>query len=95
MNIKELLIHEIESTPDELLAETLDFLRFLKAQPASTPSEDNTVVPDSQVAIKANQPFQSTGRNLLEYLKTAATWQGEDLDECLEIMHNSRIQAEF
>lgn len=30
MKIKEQLIEEIESTPDALLTETLNFLRFLK-----------------------------------------------------------------
>lgn len=35
MNIKELLLQEIESSSDVLLAETLDFLRFLKTKPGT------------------------------------------------------------
>jgi hypothetical protein len=32
MTIKEQLLQEIESTPDNILAEILDFLRFLKTK---------------------------------------------------------------
>ncbi|MCC5662458.1 DUF2281 domain-containing protein [Nostoc sp. CHAB 5784] len=35
MNIKELLLQEIESSSDVLLAQTLDFLRFLKTKPVT------------------------------------------------------------
>lgn len=35
MNIKELLLQEIESSPDVLLVQTLDFLRFLKTKPTT------------------------------------------------------------
>jgi hypothetical protein len=35
MTIKELLLAEIESSPDIFLAETLDFLHFLKTKPES------------------------------------------------------------
>lgn len=35
MSIKELLLQEIELSPDSLLEETLDFLRFLKTKQAA------------------------------------------------------------
>ncbi|MEH2048415.1 hypothetical protein [Nostoc sp.] len=35
MNIRELLLQEIESSSDVLLAQTLDFLRFLKTKPTT------------------------------------------------------------
>ncbi|MEQ8958491.1 MAG: hypothetical protein RLP02_11295 [Coleofasciculus sp. C2-GNP5-27] len=35
MSIKELIIHEIEQTPEFLLQEVLDFLRFLKLKDKS------------------------------------------------------------
>ncbi|WP_373528114.1 hypothetical protein [Nostoc sp.] len=35
MNIKELLLQEIESSSDILLTQTLDFLRFLKTKPGT------------------------------------------------------------
>ncbi|BAZ23077.1 hypothetical protein NIES4073_39650 [Kalymmatonema gypsitolerans NIES-4073] len=36
MTIKQQLLQEIESTPDTILAETLDFLRFLKTKETPT-----------------------------------------------------------
>lgn len=34
MNLKEVITREIEETPDSLLGEILDFIRFLKAKKA-------------------------------------------------------------
>jgi len=78
MTIKELLLQEIESSSDPLLEETLDFLRFLKTKLASTQPEAYTEVLDDQIATEAYKPAQSTGRSLLEHLKTIGTWEGDD-----------------
>jgi hypothetical protein len=82
MTIKELLFQEIESTSEELLEETLDFLRFLKTKQIHRE-------PDT------NQPIQSTGRSLLEHLKTIGTWEGDDAEECLKMVHSTRGKAQF
>lgn len=71
MTIKELLFQEIESTSEELLEETLDFLQFLKTKQIHTD-------PDT------HQSNRSTGRSLLEQLKTIGTWEGDDAEECLK-----------
>ncbi len=42
MTIKKQLLQEIESTPDTLLAETLNFLRFLKTKRALAVSQIRT-----------------------------------------------------
>jgi hypothetical protein len=77
MTIKELLLQEIESTPDTILAETLDFLRLLKTKETQTQ-------PVSEVADStAHTIVNSTGRSLLEHLKTIGKWEGDDLQECL------------
>lgn len=86
MTIKELLFQEIESTPEELLEETLDFLLFLKTKQIKT--QINTK-PDTHKSI------QSTGRSLLEHLKTIGTWEGEDAEECLSIVYATRGKAKF
>lgn len=95
MTIKELLIQEIDSTPDTLLAETLDFLRFLKTKQSQTQPEANTAVSDNQIATKDYKPAQSTGRSLLEHLKTIGTWEGDDFEECLEMVYATRGKAKF
>ena len=81
MTIKEELLQEIESSPDFLLEETLNFLKFLKAKQASIKTD--------------RQPLESTGRSLLEHLKTIGTWEGGDLEECLKTVKETRAKARF
>jgi hypothetical protein len=89
MTIKELLLIEIESTSDTILTETLDFLRFLKTKETQTQ-------PVSSVADSADHtPGNSTGRSLLEHLKTIGKWSGDDLQECLELVYATRGKAKF
>jgi hypothetical protein len=87
MTIKEQLVREIESTPEDLLQKTLEFLRLLKTEPSTTQT-NNTLTTISD-------PAQSTGRSLLEHLKTIGTWEGDDLEECLEMVRTTRSQAKF
>ncbi|MBD2414821.1 DUF2281 domain-containing protein [Nostoc calcicola FACHB-389] len=89
MTIKELLLIEIESTSDTILTETLDFLRFLKTKETQTQ-------PVSSVADSTDHtPVNSTGRSLLEHLKTIGKWSGDDLQECLELVYATRGKAKF
>lgn len=90
MTIKKQLLQEIESTPDTLLAETLDFLRFLKTKQAKAQPIPE-VVDDSAI----HTPVNSTGRSLLEHLKTIGTWEGDDFEECLEMVYATRGKAKF
>ena len=75
MTAKEQLLQEIDSTPDRLIVETLDFLKSLKA--------------------KERSHFFSTGASLLAHLKTIGTWQGDDFNECLQDIVDSRLPVEF
>lgn len=95
MTIKEQLLQEIESTPDTLLAETLDFLRFLKTKSSQIQLEIPPAKSDSQAdGTDAYKPA-STGRSLLEHLKTIGTWEGDDFEECLEMVYATRGKAKF
>ena len=89
MTIKKQLLQEIESTSDTLLAETLDFLRFLKTK--QTKTQPTPEVVDSTT----HTPVNSTGRTLLEHLKTIGTWEGDDFEECLEMVYATRGKAKF
>ncbi|MEO0969854.1 MAG: DUF2281 domain-containing protein [Cyanobacteria bacterium J06639_18] len=89
MTIKELLIQEIESSPDSLLEETLDFLRFLKTK--ETQETSKSEVPDSTTYT----PVKSTGSSLVEHLKTIGKWEGDDLEECLKLVYATRGKAKF
>ena len=83
MTIKEELLLEIQSTPDSLLEQTLDFLRFLKTK------EKKNVETDQEKLIN------STGKNLVEHLKEIGSWSGDDLEECLKTVKETRYRAGF
>lgn len=50
MTIKEQLLQELNSTPDRLIIETLNFLQFLKAKEQSNRSTEESVIADSESA---------------------------------------------
>jgi len=75
VSVKEQLRQEIEQTPDELLAIALEFLLFLKSR-----SSDSSTV----------KPKPSTAASLLKNLENIGQWEGDDFDECLELVHTSR-----
>ena len=74
--IRDQLRQEIEQTPDEMLASILDFLLFLKSRHSSS-------------AIAQPQPA-STAASILETLGKIGKWEGDDLEECLELVHTTR-----
>ncbi|NJL61750.1 MAG: DUF2281 domain-containing protein [Methylacidiphilales bacterium] len=82
MTIKEQLLQEIESSQDIILAETLDFLRFLKTK--QTPN-----IPPS----KEKPTYRpASGRSILRH---AGTWEGDDFEECLQAVYATRGKAKF
>ena len=102
MNIKELLLQEIESSSDVLLAQTLDFLRFLKTKPRteeisldlSTAKNDDTFNQKTKPEIQEATPILR-GSKAEDLLKFAGTWQGDDFEECLQLVYETRSPAEF
>ena len=102
MNIKEILLQEIESSSDVLLAETLDFLRFLKTKPRteeisldlSTEKNDDTSNHQTKPEIQEATPILR-GSKAEDLLKFAGTWQGNDFEECLQLVYETRSPAEF
>jgi hypothetical protein len=84
MTNKELLIQEIETLSPDLLTEALDFIRFIKVSRAQEQVKfDNDV--------KINTVKDSTAKNLLEF---AGTWEGDDIRECLQLVHDTRMPLE-
>ncbi|MEH2318090.1 hypothetical protein [Nostoc sp.] len=102
MNIKELLLQEIESSSDVLLVETLDFLRFLKTKPRtkeisldlSTEKNDDTFNHKTKPEIEEATPI-IRGSKAEDLLKFAGAWQGDDFEECLQLVYETRSPAEF
>ena len=81
MTIKEQLIEEIEASSEELLLETLDFLKFLKNQ--------------KKRKLESKKLEKSTGKSLLEHLETLGKWSGNDLEECFKMVRETRTLAKF
>ena len=73
--IREQLQQEIEQAPDEVLARVLEFLLFLKSRYSPT--------------YMGKQP-PSTAGSILKTLERIGKWEGDDLDECLELVHRFR-----
>ncbi len=69
---KEILLQEVESLPNELVAEALDFVTFIRARQTKS---------DAKLSIAAPDQRQSTASSLLEF---AGSWVGDDLQDCLE-----------
>jgi hypothetical protein len=101
MTIKELLLQEIESSPDVLLAETLDFLRFLKTKSVSEGVSLNLSTQKDDTSLRKSKPEAQEATPILrgskaeDLLKFAGTWQGDDFEECLQLVYDTRSQAEF
>lgn len=102
MNIKEILLQEIESSSDVLLSETLDFLRFLKTKTGteeislnpSTEKNDDTSSHQTKPEIQEATPI-IRGSKAEDLLKFAGTWQGDDFEECLQLVYETRSPSEF
>ena len=82
MTTKELLIQEIESLPPELFAQALDLIRAIKTNHTEKELQGHT--------RSSQEDFHgSTAQDLLEF---AGTWEGDDIRECLGLVHNTRIK---
>ncbi len=94
MTIKELLLQEIESSSDPLLEETLDFLRFLKTKQTKSEARANTTQIDlEKLSTDTEQTYRpASGRSILRH---AGTWEGDDFEECLEMVYATRGKAKF
>lgn len=90
MTIKKLLLQEIDSSPDSLLQETLDFLRFLKDKQKS--DQKDTQHPQVTPTDSSQPDRPASGRSILRH---AGTWEGEDFKECLELVYATRGKANF
>ena len=81
MTIKKQLIQEIQSSEDNLLEQTLNFLRFLKTK--------------GGMKINEKKATESTGKSLIEHLNKIDDWSDNDLEECYTTIKNTRLPAEF
>ncbi|MGF2037108.1 MAG: DUF2281 domain-containing protein [Nostoc sp. CmiVER01] len=78
---RELLAQEIESLPPELVTEALDFIRFIKASHLQRQSKP-------EANLDTDTLRGSKAKDLLEF---AGSWSGDDIRECLQLVHDTRM----
>ncbi|BAB75177.1 hypothetical protein ACN23B_17460 [Anabaena sp. FACHB-709] len=87
-SIKAKLIEAIETVPDSILEQTLDYLEYLKTK------EQKPQTLSQEIPQKEGEPILR-GSKAKDLLKFAKTWQGDDFEECLQLVYDTRSQAEF
>ncbi|BAZ17597.1 hypothetical protein NIES4071_94770 [Calothrix sp. NIES-4071] len=98
MTSKELLMQEVENLPPELLTQALDLIRSVKVDTAkrelnSKPAESTQSNDSTQASNDEKITYRpASGRSILRH---AGTWQGDDYEECLQSVYNSRGRAKF
>lgn len=91
--IKQQLRQEIEQTPDEILAITLEFLLFLKSRPSGSSTRKLTAEELAQFNEASSLPYRpASGKSLLDY---QGSWAGDDFEECLQLVYDTRSQVKF
>ncbi|MGG6264409.1 hypothetical protein ACQ4M3_16920 [Leptolyngbya sp. AN03gr2] len=118
MTYRDILLQEIETASDEVLAEAIDFIRFLKtksvnhSQQMDQESSDLVETVNSeqiddpkarfskfladvkQLPLRRAEPLrqETKGKDLSKFV---GTWQGDDLEDCLRFVQETRSQSEF
>ncbi|MEA5604111.1 DUF2281 domain-containing protein [Nostoc sp. UHCC 0252] len=90
MTTKEQINQELEKLPEPLLQEILDFVQFLQAK-----HQTNSISSDSQFAQMLTTEHTLTGSTAEDLLEFVGSWEGSDIRECLQLVHNSRMPLEF
>lgn len=81
------VLQEVAQLPSEQLALVANFIEFLQFRHSETLS--------TQVVPSFNDRPIMTGSTVADLLQFAGTWQGDDFEECLQSVYDSRLPAEF
>ncbi|QKQ74718.1 DUF2281 domain-containing protein [Nostoc sp. TCL240-02] len=90
MTTKEQINQELEKLPEPLLQEILDFVQFLQVK-----HEKNSISSDTQPDQTLITEHTLTGFTAEDLLEFVGSWEGSDIRECLQLVHDSRIPLEF
>jgi hypothetical protein len=83
--IKEQLLAALETTPEPILAEILNYLK--SREKSFAPQQHSFPIQDGEPILR--------GSKAKDLLKFAGTWQGEGFEECLKTFYDTRSPAEF
>ncbi|BAY07330.1 DUF2281 domain-containing protein [Calothrix sp. NIES-2098] len=90
MTIKEQITQELDKLSEPLLQEILDFIQFLQAK-----RQEVGISSDKQPAQTPTPEHNLTGSTAQDLLEFAGSWEGSDIRECLQLVHESRMPLEF
>ncbi|MUG93714.1 hypothetical protein F7734_15315 [Scytonema sp. UIC 10036] len=86
-SIREQLIVAIANTPEPILEEVLSYLEYLKTKNNGSSIKRVNTVQDTEPILR--------GSKAKDLLKFAGTWQGDDFEDCLQLVYNTRSPSEF
>lgn len=81
------VLHEVAQLPADQLALVANFIEFLQFRRSGSPSTQATTSLDDQPIL--------TGSTAADLLQFAGIWQGDDFEECLQSVYDTRLPAEF
>lgn len=90
-DIRQKLHRQVDQLPFNVLLLATEFLELLKSKDER---EKIPSVPSAIPKLEEDKPVLtgSTGADLLQF---AGTWQGNDFEDCLEAVYETRSPAEF
>lgn len=91
-DLRQKLHRQIDQLPSNLLTLAVEFLEFLKHR---QDARSNTSSPALKTELSgASKPVltDSTGSDLLRF---SGTWHGDDFEECLESVYETRSSTEL
>lgn len=99
LEIRQKIIQSLENIPPESLALVADFVEFLqyKQHQATTDTKSNLSETSPVETTNTATPSSPTlpGTTLDDLLKFAGTWEGDDIRECLQLVHETRAPLEL
>ncbi|MFZ4641647.1 MAG: hypothetical protein ACOYMP_14800 [Nodosilinea sp.] len=93
--IRHKLHQQIDQLPLDLLLLAADFLDFLKFKRVNARDSTEGLAQFSRpTTADGDQPILtgSTGADLLQF---SGTWQGDDFEQCLQAVYETRSPAQF
>jgi hypothetical protein len=81
------VLKEVTQLPLDQLVLVANFIEFLQFKRSNTASAQPEPSLDAQPKL--------TGSTVADLLQFAGAWQGDDFEECLQSVYESRLPAEF
>lgn len=92
--IRQQITQSLENISPESLALVADFIESLQYKQHQATTETKTDSSETSPVKTTDTPTLS-GTTLDDLLKFAGTWEGDDIRECLQLVHETRAQLEF